>query len=92
MSLARAVAAAADAVVSRRPDDASVAWLVAHREALQVGGIVAGIAVLLVFNLSWPGLLLLALAIGAFELAVARVSELPVSEPEPDQRSGVEAP
>ena len=88
VSLARAVAAAVGAAVSHRPDDASVAWLVAHREALQVGGIVAGIAVLLLFDLSWGGLLLLALAIGAFELAVARISEAPVSGPEPGMEAG----
>jgi hypothetical protein len=91
-SLARAVAAAAGAVVSRRPDDTTVAWLGAHREALQLGGIVVGIAVLLVVDLSWFGLLLLALVIGAFELAVARIAELPAGGPEPEQRGAVDAP
>jgi hypothetical protein len=79
-------------VVSRRPDDTTVAWLGAHREALQLGGIVVGIAVLLVVDLSWFGLLLLALVIGAFELAVARIAELPAGGPEPEQRGAVDAP
>jgi hypothetical protein len=49
-----------------------------------VGGIVVGILVLLVVDLSWLGLLLLALAVGAFELVVGRIGQLePPSEPPP---------
>ena len=51
----------------------------------QLGGIVAGIVVLLVVDLSWLGLLLVVLVIGGFELAVARLAELEPSEPEPSE-------
>jgi len=76
VSLAHVLAAAVRAAVTHRPDEATVAWVVAHREVLQLGGIVAGIVVLLVVDLSWLGLLLLAIVIGGFELAVARIAEL----------------
>jgi hypothetical protein len=53
-----------------------------------VGGIVVGILVLLVIDLSWLGLLLLALAVGAFELVVGRIGQLePPSEPPPGDRA-----
>ncbi len=89
MSLAGAVVAAVGAAVRRRPDEATVAWVVAHRELLQLGGIVTGIVVLLMVNLSWLVLLLLALAIGGFELAVARIAELAPPRP---TRGAVETP
>ena len=41
-------------------------------------------------DLSWLGLLLVALVIGGFELAVARIAELEPSEPE--SPGAVEAP
>jgi hypothetical protein len=82
-SLARALAAAVGAATTRRPDEATVAWVVERRELLQLGGAVAGIVVLLLVDLSWLWILLLALVIAAYELAVVRIAELTPSEPEP---------
>jgi hypothetical protein len=82
-SLARALAAAVGAATTRRPDEATVAWVVEHRELLQLGGVVAGIVVLLLVDLSWLWILLLALVIAAYELAVVRIAKLTPSEPEP---------
>jgi len=91
-SLAHALAAALRSAVTRRPDEATVAWVVAHRELLQVGGIVAGIVVLLLVDLSWLGLLLLALVIGGFELAVARIAALTPGDAEPQPQGAIEPP
>jgi hypothetical protein len=91
-SLAHALAAALRSAVTRRPDEATVAWVVAHREVLQLGAIVAGIVVLLVVDLSWLGLLLLALVIGGFELAVARIAALTPSDAEPQPQGAVQPP
>jgi hypothetical protein len=83
-SLARTSAAAVSGVVTRRPDESTVAWVGAHKDGLQVGGIAVGILLLLLVDLSWLGLLLLALAVGAFELVVGRIGQLePPSEPPP---------
>jgi hypothetical protein len=82
-SLARALAAAIGGAATRRPDSATVAWVVEHREVLQYGGVVAGIVVLLLVDLSWLGILLLALVIACYELVVARFAGLAPSEPEP---------
>ena len=89
-SLARALAAAVGGAATRRPDEATVAWVVDHREVLQLGGIVAGIVVLLLVDLSWLWILLLALVIAGYELAVVRIADLTPSEPEP--RGAVEPP
>ena len=82
-SLARALAAAVGAATTRRPDEATVAWVVERRELLQLGGVVAGIVVLLLVDLSWFWILVLALVIAAYELAVVRIAKLTPSEPKP---------
>ncbi len=92
VSAAQALAAAVSAVVARRHDDATVAWVAAHREVLQIGGIVAAIIVLLLVDLSWPGLLLLALVIGGYELALVRVAGPTPGRGEPEPRGAVGPP
>jgi ribosomal protein L29 len=79
VSLARALAGAVSATAARRPDEpavAWVAWVAGHRDALQAGGIIAGILVLLVADLSWLGLVVLALLVAAFELALHRIGDV----------------
>lgn len=83
-SVAVALAAAVGGAVTRRPDEATVTWVRQHREILQVGGIVAAIVVLLAVDVSWFGLLVLALVIGGFELAVTRIAQLTPHGPEPE--------
>jgi hypothetical protein len=85
VSLAQALAAAVSAAVTRRPDDATVTWVVAHREVLQIGGIVAAIIMLLLVDMSWHGVLLLALVIGGYELAVARIAGSLPAEASPNR-------
>jgi hypothetical protein len=93
VSVVHALAAAVRSAVTGRPDDeATVAWVVAHRELLQLGGIVVGIVVLLVVDLSWLGILLLALVIGGFELAVARIAALAPSDAEPPPHGATQPP
>jgi hypothetical protein len=60
-------------------DEASVAWVVEHRQALQVAGLAIGFLLLLLLDLSWFGLLLLLGAVGALELWLSRVGEPSVS-------------
>jgi hypothetical protein len=89
VALTETMAAAVGAGVTRRPDEATVAWMVAHREMLQVGGIVAGIVLLLMVDLSWLGLVLLVLVIGGFEVLVARTAGLSPSSGDPGRRGAV---
>jgi hypothetical protein len=51
-------------------DEATVAWLRANTGALQVGGAVVAVLLLLVFDLSWLGVLLLLVLLAAYEGAV----------------------
>lgn len=53
-----------------------------HEEALRIGGIVVGIVVVLAVDLSWLGLLLLALLVGGFELVAWRIGEVAPSRDE----------
>jgi hypothetical protein len=76
VSTAQTLGGALGGAVTRRPDDRTVEWVVAHKELLQVGGVVAGILVLLLFDVSWWGVLLLAALLVAFELAVQRIAEV----------------
>jgi phage shock protein PspC (stress-responsive transcriptional regulator) len=80
-ALGRASTAATRAAVTRRPDERTAAWVTSHRDALQVGGIVAGIAALLLIDVSWFGLVVLLLVVGGFELAVRRIAGERVSAP-----------
>jgi hypothetical protein len=92
VSLAHALAAAVRSAVTRRPDEATVQWVDAHRVALQLGGIVVGIVVLLLVDLSWLGILLLALVIAAFELALARIAAPTPAEAESQPQGATDAP
>jgi hypothetical protein len=89
VALTEAIAAAVGGAVTRRPDEATVAWIVGHREMLQVGGIVAGIVLLLVVDLSWLGLVLVVLVIGGFEVLVVRTTGPSPSSGEPGRRGAV---
>jgi len=51
-------------------DDRAAAWIEAHRSALQTGGIVVGVLALVLLDLSFPGLLVLAAVVGAYELVL----------------------
>jgi hypothetical protein len=82
VSLAQGSLAAARTAIAHRPDERTVVWVASNKEALQIGGIVAGIVALLLLDLSWFGIVVLALLVGGFELAVLRIAELaPESEP-----------
>jgi hypothetical protein len=59
----------------------SVTWVVAHRDALQLAGIVAAVVVLLVVDASWTGMVVLAVVVGAYELALWRLTPEPVGSP-----------
>jgi hypothetical protein len=90
VSLAQASAGAVGGAVTRQPDDPTAAWVGDHKVALQAGGIVVGILVLLAVDLSWLGLLLLALLVGGFELVVWRIGELRPTSGGPPEGGAVE--
>ena len=64
-----AVGAAGD-----RVDDSTAVWVGAHREVVQLGGAAVGLLLLWMLDLSWFGVLVLLLLVGAFELVVMRVA------------------
>jgi hypothetical protein len=72
----RAGVNAARSVLNREAEDPVVAWVAAHREILQAGGIVVGILALLIFDLSWFGLFLLVGLVVAYELVVQRLADI----------------
>jgi hypothetical protein len=85
-ALARgAVTAASDP--SRK--ESTVVWVRAHREAMQIGGAIAFVLLLLILDLSLIGFLLLAGLVGLYELWLARLGAVedeeagPPSEPRP---------
>ena len=60
-------------------------------DRLRIGGAVVGLILLWWLDLSWLGLLLLALLVGAYELVVHRLAEQ-AAEPDPDPEADTEAP
>jgi hypothetical protein len=91
VSGARAAVGAARAAINRQPDDPVVAWVAAHREILQAGGIVVGILALLVLDLSWFGLFLLVALVVAYELVVQRLADTGARGAPPDEGPAVPA-
>jgi hypothetical protein len=66
---------AAGGAAGRVRDEATVEWARAHQQALQISGLVVGALILLLFNLSWLGFLLVVGLVAAFELWLARLSD-----------------
>ena len=57
----------------RARDEATVAWVADHRDALLAGGAFVGLVVLWFADLSWLGLLVVLGLVAAFEVAVYRI-------------------
>jgi hypothetical protein len=91
VSGAQAAVGAARSAINRQPDDPVVAWVGAHREVLQAGGIVVGILALLVLDLSWLGLFLLVALVVAFELVVQRLADIGAGGAPPEEGPAVPA-
>lgn len=89
VSGAHAVAGAARSAINRQPDDPVVAWVGAHREVLQAGGIVVGILALLVLDLSWIGLFVLVALVIAYELVVQRLADIGAGGVPPEEGPAV---
>jgi hypothetical protein len=90
--VARVVGGAVSAAVTRSRDERTAAWVGTHRDALQVGGAVVAILVLLLADLSWLGLVVLGLVVGGFELAVWRIAEPADPEPAEPEPAGAHSP
>lgn len=89
VSGAQAAVGAARSAINRQPDDPVVAWVGAHREVLQAGGIVVGILALLVLDLSWIGLFVLVALVIAYELAVQRLADIGAGGVPPEEGPAV---
>ena len=63
----------------RARDEATVAWITQHRDALLAAGGIAGLVILWFVDLSWAGLLIVLALTAAFEIAVYRIG----TQPEP---------
>jgi hypothetical protein len=85
----QAAVGAARSAINREPDDPVVAWVGAHREVLQAGGIVVGILALLVLDLSWIGLFVLVALVVAFELVVQRLADIGARGAPPEEGPAV---
>jgi hypothetical protein len=57
----------------RGSDPGTVAWLVTHRDILQVAGVAVGLVLLWWLDLSWFGVLLLLGLVAGYELLLARL-------------------
>ena len=73
------------AVSARAQDDSTTEWVQAHRDALQIGGAIFLVLMLLIFDLSWIAFFVLCAIVGLFELYVSRAggNEPPGPGPEP---------
>jgi hypothetical protein len=73
------IASAATGVVSaardRGSDPATVAWLVAHRDALRVAGVVVALGLLWWLDLSWFGVFVLLALVVAYEVLLSRLPD-----------------
>jgi hypothetical protein len=78
---------AAGSARERATDDATVVWVRQHREALQIGAAVVGVLLLWFVDLSWLGVVIVLVLVGAFALFVQRMgatgsgAEIPSSAP-----------
>ncbi len=58
----------------RARDEATVAWVRSHQDALKFGGIIAGVLILLLVDMSWVAFFVLVGLIVLWELAVFRIA------------------
>lgn len=89
---------AVTATGERARDEATVAWMSHHRDALLAAGGIVALVILWVAELSWLGLLLVLALVAAYEIAVYRIgtppeapSGTPPSEPPTPPRPATEA-
>jgi hypothetical protein len=81
VNVARTVTEAGGRVTSGVDTDGVVAWVEARRSALQLGGVLAAVLLLLVFDLSWWWFLAVLALLACFELLVWRLRAPPPPEP-----------
>jgi len=71
---ARAGRAGVAAVRTGAHDERTTVWVSDHVEGLQIGGVIAAAALLFLLELSWLGLLVLLVLLGAWEVVVSRMA------------------
>lgn len=73
VAFGRAVRVGAGRADELARDDATAAWMLEHKGALQAGGFLVAVLLLWVFDLSWLGTLVLLGLLAAYELGVSRL-------------------
>ncbi len=75
-------------VSAKAQDEGTASWAAEHLDALRIGGLAVGVALLWWIDLSWGRFLAVVLIVGAFELAIAALArraepsdELPAASP-----------
>ena len=81
VTIVRTATDAGGRVTSGVDTDGVVAWVEARRSALQLGGVLAAVLLMLVFDLSWWWFLALLALLACFELLVWRLRAPPPPEP-----------
>jgi hypothetical protein len=59
----------------RSTDPATTAWLVEHRDALRIAGVVVAVVLLWWLNLSWLGVLILLALVAGYEVLLGRLED-----------------
>jgi hypothetical protein len=75
-SLAKATVVAS----SRLRTDETVLWIRMHRDALQFGGVIGAVVLLLLLDISWVSFLVLGALLAVYELVLARITGSPEGE------------
>jgi hypothetical protein len=83
--------AMAGSVGTAARDERTVGWIRTHRGTLQVAGVVATFFVLLLFDLSWGGVFVLLLLLGAYLLGISLVTDPPLLDGEDQLESPPDA-
>jgi len=79
----------AEGTRDRATDDATMAWVREHREALQLGGIVVAVLLLFVIDASWLSFLVIGGIVAAYELVLVRLGGSEAEDtPAPAGQSG----
>ena len=63
------------AIGTRAHDEATAIWIRGHRDALQLGGAIFAVLVLLFVDLSWIAFLMVIALVGVYELIVVRIGQ-----------------
>jgi hypothetical protein len=65
----------ASALTGRVSDDTTVSWVRRHLDLLRIGGAAIAALALLIFDVNWAGVLIIAVLLAAYELGLHRLRQ-----------------